>query len=400
MRVLLLNYEYPPLGGGAGNATRCILEEYAGMPGLDVDLVTSSPDGDFHVDSVGGSVRVHRLFIGKDSGRMRAQSFPDLLRYSWKSLWYCRRLCRKGRYDVIHAFFGVPCGFEAMLLSRLFAIPYIVSLRGADVPGYTERFKFLYGFLRPLITMVWKKAARVVSVSNGLRELAHKSDPARPIDIIHNGVDTELFRPKEDAGREQEKNVTILCASRLTRRKGFDLVIEAFDTITNRYPDARLVIAGGEGNAEKELKGLVSKKKLESKVSFFGEYDRKSLIKLQEESDIFVFPSWNEGMSNSMLEAMASGLPVVMTPTGGAEEVIREGENGYLVKFGDVADIAQKMEMLIRDSDLRVRMGRESRATAERMNWASAAANYARLYRTVADNGKTPLSDSESTSHQ
>ena len=149
-RVLFLNYEYPPLGGGAANATKYLLQAYKEQD-LIVDLVTSSPDAQKRVVEVGNKVKVYLIPIGKKPGTLHHQSPFDLLRYSWSGFWAARRLMKKNQYDVIHAFFGVPCGFMALVLSKIFGVPYLVSLRGSDVPGYSHRFKLLYPFLKMLI---------------------------------------------------------------------------------------------------------------------------------------------------------------------------------------------------------------------------------------------------------
>lgn len=379
MKILFLNYEYPPLGGGAGNATKYLLQEYAKYQDLSVDLVTSAIDAEFVESRVNGNIAIFRIPIGKNEKNPQKQSIKDLLVYSWKAYFFARTQLKKGEsYDGIHAFFSVPCGALAMLLSWEFRIPYIISLRGADVPGYAERFSFLYGFLRPIVRLVWKHARCVISNSEGLRQLALETKPDQDIGVIYNGVDTEFFHPEEE--KRNPKMITILCASRLTKRKGFIYAIEAFSKISQKYKHVCMIIAGGDGNAIEELKKQVERLDLTKKITFFGEYDHASLLKLQQSSDIFLFPSLNEGMSNSMLEAMASGLPIIMTPTGGAQELIQEGKNGFLVRFRDAEDIAKKLEILIQDKKLCTKMGRESRRMAQSLSWSSVASHYKDLY--------------------
>lgn len=379
MRVLFLNYEYPPLGGGAGNASKCILEEYVKLSNVEVDFVTSAIGSTYEMEAIGSSIRIHKLPIGKNPQQLRYQSHLEILRYAWASYIFSRRLLYKEQFDVIHAFFGIPCGYVAMKLGKKFRLPYIVSLRGSDVPGYSKRFSFLYKIVAPLIVCVWKRSFRVVSNSQGLKDLALRTKPDQPIDIIYNGVNTEKFFPKPKENIEK-KEITLLCASRLSRRKGFRYVVDAVKILRDQYPNLRLLIAGGEGDAETELHEQVRSLGLSDRVEFFGEYSAEQLPSIQQKSDIFVFPSFNEGMSNSLLEALASGLPAIMTPTGGAEELIREGENGYIVRFGDAHDIAEKIERLLVDPALCRRMGEKSRNVAESMSWKEVAESYVRLY--------------------
>lgn len=383
MRILFFNYEYPPLGGGAAYASQNILREYANFTDLEVDFVTSSLDGNYHLETIGQNIRIHRLAIGKNKNNLTYQSQKDLLVYAWKAYFFSRKLIKKAKkenrpYDLTHSFFSVPCGFVSMLLKWQYGLPYIVSLRGSDVPGYSERFSFLYNFLKPLIVFIWKKAGAVVANSSMLKDLAVKSNKKQKIGVIYNGINIGHFRP---GVFPKNDNFTILCASRLSRRKGFNFAIDAFSRVHKNYPDAKMVIAGGEGNAEEELKRQAKEKKLEDSVTFTGFITPNTeFLKYYNSSHVFVLPSLNEGMSNSMLEAMASGMPIIMTPTGGAEELIKEGVNGYIVRFKNSNDIAEKIEKLISNPELTKRMGEESRRIAEQMSWRSVAEKYHELY--------------------
>ena len=122
-KILILNYEFPPLGGGAANATYYLLKEFSKFPDLELDLVTSSVDK-FRIEQFAPNIRIHYLDINK-KGNLHYQSIKDLLTYSWKSLKYCKKLKQEAKFDLIHAFFSSPCGYIAMKLK----IPYIVSLR-------------------------------------------------------------------------------------------------------------------------------------------------------------------------------------------------------------------------------------------------------------------------------
>lgn len=377
MRILFLNYEYPPLGGGAGNASEFLLREFAKDSTLEVDAVVSAADNVAQKESLGGGVSVYRLPIGDKRQSLKNQSAKDLLLYTWKALRMCKKLMREQKYDGVHAFFTVPCGAVAWRLHARFGIPFLVSLRGSDVPGYSRKYERLYFFIRPLVRKIWERAALIVSNSRGLKDLALKTDPRQIIDVIYNGVDTEAFSPHID---RTDKEFRILCASRLERRKGFCYVVEAVDILKERYPNIRLILAGGDGNAGEELRALVAEKKLDSFVTFSGQYDRAKLAELQSMSDVFILPSFNEGMSNSLLEAMAGELPVLMTPTGGAEELIIEGKNGYTIQFADKDDIAQKVELLMQNGEKTRLMGKESRRMAQSMQWSCVAEKYRTRY--------------------
>lgn len=379
-RVLFFNYEYPPLGGGAANATKYILLEYAKRHDVIVDLVTSAIGPQYVQESLGDHVMIHRLPIGKNPESLNYQTKKDLLVYSWKAYKFAQKLIKKNAYDLTHSFFSVPCGVISCQIKRKYGIPYIVSLRGADVPGYSERFENLYAILTPIIHRVWREAQFVVTNSKGLTKLAQKSAPQQDFLQIVNGVDTDFYHAGTRTLADRTKDFRILLASRLSRRKGFNYAIDAFVELFDLYPHIRMTIAGGEGNAMEELQAQVKKYRLDGRVVFTGAYVKDESPDIYNSADVFVMPSLNEGMSNNLLEALASGLPVLMTPTGGAEELVRDGENGYLITMQDVSSIVHRLQILIENPEMCDAFGHASRMIAQNMSWSSVAQQYVTLY--------------------
>lgn len=394
MRVLMLNYEYPPLGGGAGNATAYLLEELAKDPALAVDLVTSSTDqartegiphhphrsyssyssnGRPHSEPPRSPIEIHFLDIGK-RGSLHYQTNRDLLAYAWRAWRHARRLAAARRYDVCHAFFGIPCGFVA----RRLGLPYIVSLRGSDVPFYNERFRLLDRLLfQRMSVRIWRDARAVVANSEGLRALALDSAPDQAIEVVYNGVDTEAFRP----GPRDWEGLRVVCAARLIRRKGIEHLIEAVAKLEGQ--DVRLTLVG-KGNHEAALRAHAAALGVGERVAFAGHVAHAEMAEVYRRSDVFVLPSLNEGMSNTALEAMACGLPILMTDTGGALELLEDRENGYVIRKRSPDDIAEKLRRYIERPELLGEHGRSSREKAQTMTWARAAAAYKRLYETAA----------------
>jgi hypothetical protein len=186
----MLNYEYPPLGGGAGVALRYLLTGLSESANVRVDVVTSSMTGD-KVEAFSNHITFHFLDIGK-TGSPHYQSAGDLIAYAVRAYCYSKGLIRQRRYDLIHAFFGIPSGYVAMKLG----LPYIVSLRGSDVPFYNARFKILDTlFFRRGSRHIWRRAARVVANSEGLRRLAHRCHLQRRGYGLFHAVPREATRP-------------------------------------------------------------------------------------------------------------------------------------------------------------------------------------------------------------
>lgn len=380
MKVLFFNYEYPPLGGGAGNASFYILREFAKIPDLKVDFITSSTDK-FELEKIGDNIRIHRLDIGKGGQNIHLQSRKDLLTYSWKSYFYAKKLVRKNRYDLTHSFFTIPCGFISLLLKWQFKIPYAISLRGSDVPGYSDRFPIIYKFIKPLVRLIWKRSSAVIANSQGLKDLALKTNARQKIGLIYNGIDTTNFQPKEEL-RPAGKTIITTGASRITGRKGIKYIIFAMREIAKKHPEAYLKLMG-DGNEKEVLEKLTKELDLENRIEFLGRVPREETSPHYQEASIFVMASLNEGMSNAMLEALACGLPIISTRTGGAQELVQEGMNGFFIKTKDSKDLAEKMEKLLSNSKLCEKMGEESRKIAEKMSWQNVAKKYLQEYEKI-----------------
>ncbi len=378
MRILFLNYEYPPLGGGAANATRYLLSEYAKRNNLEVDLVTTAADNRERVEEVSPSVRIHYISINKSPERLTHQSMRDLLLYTYHGLRTARQLQQKHRYDIIHAFFGVPCGWMARMIAG--SLPYIVSLRGSDVPGFSDRYNRIYPLLRGIIRQVWKSAAAVVANSEQLRTLALATAPDQRIHLIPNGVDTTRFVPRTTP-RDPDAPFTVLAAARLMRRKGIRYALDAFARLSDDFPDRpmRMIIAGGDGDAADELRLQAAGLSCHDRITFTGHLNQDALIDAYQQADVFVFPSLNEGMSNNMLEALACGVPVIITRTGGSE-VVTNGEQGFIVDRADASAIRDALAILLEDEERRERMGAAARARAEEYSWKTVADAYEKLY--------------------
>lgn len=371
MRVLMLNYEYPPLGGGAANATEKILRVFAEESDIEVDLVTSSM-GASSVHSVTPRQRIHYLDIGK-AGSVHYQTNRDLLSYSWRAYRYARRLLRTQDFDVCHAFFGIPCGVLAWRLG----LPYIVSLRGSDVPFYNERFRVPDTLVfQRLSRHVWSRSGAVIANSIGLRDLARASAPNQDIGVIPNGVDTARFSP----GPSVEGPLRVLIVARLITRKGIPSLIEAVKHLEEE--DIQLTIAG-DGNQREALGALVQQLGLEDRVTFLGVVAHEELPAIYQAHHIFVLPSLNEGMSNTVLEAMASGLPILMTDTGGARETVEPGRNGYLLEFGSMDSIVDGLRQYLERPERIQVHGARSREMAENMSWQAVATAYRGCYEQV-----------------
>lgn len=378
MKVLFLNYEYPPLGGGAGVATEALLREWTKASDMEVHLVTSAVGDTLEHVSVGGNVYVHRIPIGKNPERLHSQSLRDILVYTVKS-WlflqsFIREENRKQKFDITLAFFTIPCGFIAYLAKVFHGIPYVVSLRGADVPGFSEKYDTFYIFAKPLVRFLWRHAEKVIPNSVGITELAKRTAPQQPMDIIENGVDTMTFTPKNDG--KSFPPIVFLSTSRLTPRKGIHHLIEAFAVAVQHASVPIELHLIGEGEQRETLEARVKELGIGAKVKFLGRVEHVLLPQFYQQSHVFVLPSKNEGMSNSALEALASGLPLVVSGTGGMQELVTDGENGLFIDPELTAPFAEALVSLAQHPDSLISFGQESRRRAELRGWDKVAERF------------------------
>lgn len=385
MKILYLNYEYPPIGGGASTATEAILKQWAKTPAMEVHLVTSALGAQEEHIHVGENVYVHRVPIGKDKEKLHSQSMRNILVYSYQawrfSVNFIKEENKKQHFDATLAFFTVPCGFIGYLLKLQFRIPYAVSLRGADVPGFSEKYKTFYLFAKPLVRFLWRQAAAVIPNSAGICELAHKTSPQQAMQIIENGVDTEIFKPAAVAF--PLSSIIFLSTSRLTPRKGIDKLIEAFALAVKKSSTPLELHLIGEGEQRNYLEERVRTLGIVDSVKFFGRIEHDYVGACYSQTHVFVMPSKNEGMSNSALEAMASGLALVVSNTGGMQELVTDGGNGFIIDPNDPESFAEILLRFVNNTSLIATFGMASRRRAEARGWG----NVAQQFRTILEKG-------------
>ncbi|HEX5387857.1 MAG TPA: glycosyltransferase [Gemmatimonadales bacterium] len=380
--VLVLNYEYPPVGGGAGVATAALAAALAGR-GIRVDVVTAHP-GDRSIPPVvaeGRGLTVHRVRSRRTA--VHEATMLDAASYLAAALPCVRRLRRGVTYDVAHFFFSLPTGMLLPLFRGGEAT--IVSLRGSDVPGYDPSNRGLqraHRLLRPVTRAIWRRADRVVAVCESLGRLALRTDPWLRYTVIPNGVDIDCFRPAAAAaaaaGACAGSPIRCIAVARLVERKGLDDLLLAVARLEHgRY---RLEIVGS-GPAEPALRDLAGRLGLGDMVRFTGAVGRAAVGERLRDADLFTLPSREEAFGNVFAEAMAAGLPVVGTAVGGIPEVVHEGEHGFLVPPRDPGALAAAIRRLGEQPALRAAISTRNRARAvSHFSWAAVAEKYLAVY--------------------
>ena len=374
MKFLLVNHEYPPVGGGAATATQAIAHKLTEF-GHEVKVLTSRyrdlPGSGFEDHVAICRVRCFR--------RRRDQSnLFEMLTFTVSSLWRLPLLLKRDKPDAVIAFFSLPSGLTGLIAKLLSGAPYIISLRGGDVPGLVPELDSIHKIISPLRRLVLKYARAVVANSEGLRALSEASD-SFPVSVIPNGVDTELFQPRAASSISSQpgESLHVLFVGRFHEQKNLEFL---FRQIARLGADSFELHLVGDGPEEKRLRSLAGQLGIEKSIVWHGWVARTALPGTYQSSDCLVNPSLYEGMPNVVLEAMACGLPVLASNIKGHDEIVVNNETGLLFDLGEPDALISAFKRML-DVDLRRRMGVSGRARAVTVfSWRTTAEKYLQLF--------------------
>lgn len=366
MRWLVVNSEYPPIGGGAANANFFLLKEWSKIVGLEIDQVTIGSQ-QTHIKKLNSQVTIHFLDIGKRKD-FQHQKPMELLNFMGVAKRYCEGLIKEKSYDLAIGIMGVPNGY---IVSQL-GLPYMVLLRGSDVPFHNPKFKALDLFvLQHVSKKMWRNAAAISVLGKTPKSQVQALTPELEPVMIPNGIDPEGFQP---GNKPNDGVIRILSVGRLAKVKGPQVLMKALRGLDPKGHEIEVNFVG-DGPLREELEN-VAKFIDHVHINFTGQLGREDLIKMYQQSDIFVLSSIAESQGNVTLEAMACGLPMVVSETG-ASDVIEK--NGVIVPCGDSGALAQALEDLIEKPSVREEFGKESVRLAANYRWDKTALAYYQL---------------------
>lgn len=243
-----------------------------------------------------------------------------------KSSMRLKKIIKKHKPMIIHSYM-----FHADMLARVIGkiskVPIIISsVRNENIGGKNrERIMKLTDKLTDCVTVVCQAAA--------IKLIDSKVIKKEKTQVIYNGIELEWFN--ENEAKENSDDIAgfnILSIGRLHKQKNFPLLIESIADLVTSYPSIKVFIAG-EGEDSEKIEKVVKENDLDNHISLLGR--RSDINELLNKSDLFVLPSFWEGMPNVVLEAMAASKPVVCTDVGGASEIIENGKTGYLIPSND-----------------------------------------------------------------
>ena len=294
-----------------------------------------------------------RLLVTRGRGNIWLAPF-----YLLRALCILTAECARGRVALVHVNVASRGStwrkLTVVAVASLFAVPVVLHLHGG---GYRQFVASLAPILARIVGWMFRRARRIIVLGEAWREFIQQT--FHPADgnmvVMPNGV-PDIAVP---GGMGKPTEPRLLFMGRLSREKGLSDLLEALADGSLMALQWSAVIAG-DGPMADSLQ-TSNDAKLNSRVSFPGWLSREQAGVAYSSANIFVLPSHMEGLSIALLEAMAHGMAIVATPVGGHGEVIKDGENGLLVKPGDSGDLATALREVIVDQDLRQRLGRAAR---------------------------------------
>lgn len=382
LRLLLVSHEFPPLAGGGAGAAANLARELAAL-GHEVTVLTSALAGQPARQETDGA-----LVLRVPAARRRADR-GGLGHFAAFALGAGLRgpaLARARGAQAVLAFFGLPGGAVALRLRRRCGLPYVLALRGGDVPGQQPGELALWHRLAaPALRAVWRGASAVTANGPGLVARARAFEPGLAVELVPNGVDLERFSPGPAPGpgevpEEGPGPLRLLLCGRLAEGKGLETLVPALAALAAGPAPGWTLTVAGDGPRMGWLRAALEAAGLAERTRFLGFVPREAMPGVYRRADVLVHPSHFEGQSNVVLEAMASGLAVVASDIPGCAELVRPGESGALVPPGDAGALAGALGALLARPGQAAAMGRRGRELAEAHgSWARTARRYATL---------------------
>jgi len=291
---------------------------------------------------------------------------------------HIRKLHRERPISLIHAHAPLPCGHAAMLLSRELGIPFVVSVHGLDAFSTKQVSGRAGQWCRNISQRVFLSAKRVICVSERAREnVLEGTEPGCRTSVVYNGVDPRLFAPPH---QESADNGVIVSVGNLIPSKGHALLLRSIAELSTKYPGLTCEIIG-DGAERERLAALAAELDITQRVNFCGRLCRSEVAEALQRCTVFALPSRYEGLGCVYLEAMSTGKPAIACRGQGIAEIIRHGNNGWLVGADNLEELTAGLAAFVGDECLRRKVGGAARRTVlDALTLSHQAARLCRVY--------------------
>jgi glycosyltransferase involved in cell wall biosynthesis len=379
MRIALFPSAYAPAVGGVEELTARLARRLLDL-GEDVEVWTARHPAALAADEVVNGVRVRRFLLPMPRASARALAgFPQEARHAWGALGVA---AAEFRPNVIHVQCFSANGAYATWLSRRARAPLVLTLQGETIMDDTDIYDHSLA-LRRSLRLGLRNAAAVTGCSRFVLDDAERRFglvPGRGT-VIPNGVELSEDVAAQPLSLPFERFV--LGLGRVVEKKGFDLLLAAFERLAPHHPDLGLVI-GGSGPERDALAGAAAAAGLSERVAFPGTLSRAQVAWAMGEAAVFVLPSRVEPFGIVVVEALRAGCPTIVSAQGGATEIVRDGVDGIVADPRDTTALSLAIDRLLADRDLANRLSDSGRAHATDFDWAAITQRYRELYERVA----------------
>jgi glycosyltransferase involved in cell wall biosynthesis len=342
-RVLIVNYEFPPIGGGGGVSALVLAKGFIEQ-GYEVDYLTSWYTGLKKFEVVEG-INVHRIKVLGRTG-LQTATMISLLTYPIAGLIPGIRLCLTRKYSFINTHFVVPSGPLGFALALLFRLPHLLSIHGGDIYDPSKKASpHRHWYFRAAVRYLMNAADEVIAQSSNTKENAVRLyGIARPIRIIPLAYEPFPFTPasRSELGLSEGKRY-LIGIGRLVARKDFSTFIRALALL----PEDVAGCLVGDGPERESLERLASELAVSGRLQFVGAVSEEKKFQYLSNADVYVLSSLHEGFGIVLQEAMQVGLPIVATDNGGQIDLVNDGVNGYLVPVGDPSALAEAVQKVL-----------------------------------------------------
>jgi glycosyltransferase involved in cell wall biosynthesis len=359
IRVLMISPQFRPLVGGYERAAERLSVALA-EAGLSVVIIAERRDHAWPAVECIDGFEVRRLFCRH---RRNLHTITSLLSFAGF-------LLRHGReFDVWHVH---QYGFHAALavaLGKLLHRPVALKLTNSGAMGIEKAMGC--GIAGSILTFLHRQVGACIATTDETREEAiHFGIPLEYIHLIPNGVDSGQFVPAPPEERAAARRALgldcerlVLSVGRLSAEKNPLALLDAWAAVDTKTRQGALLALVGDGPDEDQVRARARTPNLAGSVHLAGQ--RTDVATWYRAADLYVISSNNEGLSNSMIEALASGLPIVSTRVSGSSTLVESAAAGLLVDVGNVGELAGAMEALLKDESIRVQLGQNARQMFE-----------------------------------
>jgi len=378
MRIAYISPFYQPAICGVGRVV-CELAERAVKAGHEVHVFCADTDKYKRLglkDEVINGVNVHRCHSLFKVANF-AYVWPSVL---WKLYSY--------DFDVIHTHaFGHAHSFFGALVAKLRGIPHVHTTHCC----WTDSFRSLPGRIMLKLAyptfgkLTFKWASSIIAITpweTGYIKRYGGKD--RQIKIIPNGMDESFFKEIRPNNFKKEIGINgrmVLFFGRLNMTKGPDKFVLAARELLKLYKDVEFVMVGPDEGMKAKIVRMISDEK---RIHLLDPIrDRKKVVEMYQAADVFVLPSYREGLPLTLFEAMASGLPMVVSPVNGVPYEVEDGKNGIFVKYGDIEGLVANVSLLLDDRKLASAMSKANKARAASYGWNAIFDRTVSLYQAV-----------------